>query len=164
MSASASTISLTLTGLKALTTYAVVLTACRNEPSASSSLAVAVASGTVDTTNPDSYLTFSSRSASSSLASLTSGGSLVKTVLTGEGVPLARSVSGGKVRLFFEATGADGKTRVMSIDSKDGYFGQDFNSGSATTSSTAADYATGGGCAPTMAIAVEATPAGTRRF
>ncbi len=79
---------------------------------------------------------------------------LVKQVATGQGVPLSAAM-GGKVRLFFEAAGSDGKTRIMYLDSQDGYTGRDFNSGSATTCSTAADYQTGGGCAPTVAIGVE---------
>ena len=84
----------------------------------------------------------------------------IKNVLTGQGVPLARAVSGGKVRLFFEAGGADGKTRVFSIDSVDGYFGLDFNSGSSSVCSTAADYASGGGCVPTVVIAVDGDSGG----
>ena len=73
-------------------------------------------------------------------------------------------MSGGKVRLFFEAQGADGKTRVMSLDSQDGYFGLDFNAGPASTCSTAADYATGGGCAPIVAIAVEGDAGGNQKI
>lgn len=38
--------------------------------------------------------------------------------------------------MFFEATGSDGKTRIFSVDSKDGFVGQDFNSGAALTCST----------------------------
>jgi hypothetical protein len=38
---------------------------------------------------------------------------------------------------------------VLWIDSKDGYFGQDFNAGAASTCTTAADYSSGGGCVPT---------------
>ena len=46
MSASASTTSLTLTGLKALTTYEVVVTACRNEACTQSSAATGVSAET----------------------------------------------------------------------------------------------------------------------
>lgn len=43
----------------------------------------------------------------------------------------------------------------MSLDSQDGYVGQDFNAGAASICSTTADYSTGGGCVPTVAIGVE---------
>lgn len=62
---------------------------------------------------------------------------------------------GSKVRLFFEAQGADQKARIMWIDSVDGYTGQDFHTGSAIQCTTAADYSTGGGCPFTVAIGVE---------
>jgi hypothetical protein len=78
----------------------------------------------------------------------------VATVATGQGVPLSAAMGGG-VRLFFEATGGDGKTRIYWVDSKDGYLGQDFNGGSATTCSTTSDYSSGGGCALTLAVGVE---------
>jgi hypothetical protein len=119
-----------------------------------SMLSAAVASAAADAATPSSYLSFTSRAGSSGLLSPTTATALVGTVLTGQGVPITRE-KGGFVRLFFEATGSDNKTRVLSVDSQDGYFGLDFNSGSATTCSTAADYATGGGCVPTVAIAVE---------
>jgi hypothetical protein len=88
---------------------------------------------------------------------------MIASVATGQGVPVSRE-RGGFVRLFFEAQGADGKTRVFSIDSKDGYYGQDFNAGPATTCTTAADYATGGGCVPTLAIAVSGDTSGNSRI
>ena len=43
----------------------------------------------------------------------------------------------------------------MWIDSKDGYYGLDFNAGAAATCTTAADYSPGGGCEPTVAIPVD---------
>lgn len=76
---------------------------------------------------------------------------LVETVATGQAVPL----TSGKVRLFFEAQGIDRKTRIFSIESVDGYVGQDFNAGIPTTCETTADYSTGGGCALTTLIGVE---------
>ena len=81
---------------------------------------------------------------------------------TGQGVPIAKQL-GGFVRLFFEAQDADSKTRIMSIDSADGYVGLDFNRGAATTCSTTADYSPGGGCAPTVAIAIEGDAGGNPR-
>ncbi len=228
--AAASATSVTVTGLKAATTYAVVVVACRDEACGQSSqsgsvsgqtdteywqfrgtgntvdrltkavadgnarlsatrfgpdagdvanrvqlyygplnttrqspLAVAVASGPADVNNPDSFLSFSSRAGSSGLVSPTSPSTLIASVATGQGVPLARS-AGGKVRLFFEAQGADNRTRILSIDSQDGFVGQDFNAGAAATCSTAADYSTGGGCAPTVAIGVEGDANGNARI
>lgn len=128
-----------------------------------SPLAVAVASGTADANDPDTFLTFGSRAGSSGLQSPSSPSTLIAQVATGQGVPVARHL-GGFVRLFFEANGADGRTRALWIDSKDGYVGQDFNAGAARTCSTAADYNTGGGCAPAVAIAVEGDPNGNSRI
>ncbi len=79
---------------------------------------------------------------------------LVATVNTFQALPLSAAL-GSKVRLFFEANGADGKARIMYLDSQDGYTGQDFHAGSGTQCRTSADYATGGGCAPTVVIGVE---------
>jgi hypothetical protein len=128
-----------------------------------SPLAVAVSSGVADPLNPDSYLAFSSRAGSSGLQSPTTSSALISSVATGQGVPVTRE-RGGFVRLFFEAQGPDGRTRSMSIDSKDGYFGQDFNASAATTCSTAEDYSSGGGCAPTVTIAVDGDANGNSRI
>lgn len=119
-----------------------------------STLSVAVASAEASAANPASYLTFTSRAGTTGLHSASPGSTLISTILTGQGVPVARE-QGGFVRLFFEATGADNKARVFSIDSKDGYYGLDFNAGSPGICSTAAEYSPGGGCEPTLAIAVE---------
>lgn len=108
-----------------------------------------------DATRPETILSFTSRAGVSGLASPPTPATLVSQVATGSGVPLARSFGGGKVRLFFEATGSDNKTRVLWIDSQDGYFGLDFNAGASSLCSTAADYSAGGGCVPTVAIGVE---------
>jgi hypothetical protein len=130
--------------------------------SRNSMLSVAVASAEANAANPDSFLTFTSRAGTTGLLSPSPGATLVTTVSTGQGVPIARD-RGGFVRLFFEATGSDSRTRVLSIDSKDGYFGLDFNSGSATTCSTAADYSSGG-CVPTLAISVDGDSGGNSRI
>lgn len=231
-SASASATSVTLTGLKALTTYVVTVRSCANEACSQSSsstsasaetdteywqfngtgntvdrltrivsdgnarlsatrfgpdagamanrvqlyygpmstatnrtgsLSVAVASGEADPANPDTYLSFISRAGSSGLITPSSSATLVASVATGQGVPVERNL-GGFVRVFFEAQGVDGKTRAMWVDSKDGYFGLDFNSGSATTCSTAADYSAGGGCEPIVAIPVDGDTGGNSRI
>ncbi len=87
---------------------------------------------------------------------------LAGTTTATQAVPLNAAL-GSKLRLFIESQGSDGRTRVLYLDSQDGYTGQDFNSGSSTQCSTQADYSTGGGCAPTPVIGVEgdATAANT---
>jgi hypothetical protein len=129
----------------------------------SPSLSVAVASGPADAANAASYLTFTSRANASGLISPSSPSTLVSQVATGQGVPVA-GPAGGFVRLFFEAMGADGRTRVLSVDSADGYTGLDFNRGTETTCSTAADYSPGGGCVPTVLIAVDGDAGGNARI
>ncbi len=115
-------------------------------------LAVAVNSGVATAADPASYLSFTSRAGASGLTDPASASPLVRSVATGQAVALASSP---RVRLYFEALGSDNRTRIMSVDSQDGYAGLDFNAGAATTCSTAADYFAGGGCAPTVAIGVE---------
>lgn len=129
-------------------------------PRAVSPQALAVASGTAvaDAANPASYLSFTGLAGRSGLGS-PGGSGTVNQIATGQGVPLATSLGGG-LRLFFEATGGDGKTRIFHVDSKDGYVGQDFNAGSASICSTVADYASGGGCAVTLAVGVEGDASG----
>ena len=100
------------------------------------------------------YLSFDSRAGSAGLVSPPSAATLVREVATGQGVPLAANL-GARIRLFFEAAGADGRTRIMSLDSQDGYTGFDFNSGASAVCATQADYSTDGGCAPTIAIGVD---------
>ncbi|MDP2055569.1 MAG: fibronectin type III domain-containing protein [Acidobacteriota bacterium] len=229
-SAAASATAVTLTGLKALTTYVVTVRACANEACSTSSvsasasaetdteywqmqgtgntvarlttivsdgnarlsatrfgpdagamanrvqlyygpmatnrqsqLSAAVASGTADAAIPGTYLTFTSRAGSSGLIAPSSQAPLVTNMATGQGVPVSRD-RGGFVRLFFEAQGADGRTRAMWVDSRDGYFGLDFNSGAASTCSTAADYSAGGGCEPTVAIPLESDAGGNSKI
>jgi hypothetical protein len=128
-----------------------------------SPLAVAVSPGAATAGDPATYLSFSSRSGSSGLISPSTATALVQIVATGQGVPIVRE-RGAFVRLFFEAQGADGRTRTLWVDSKDGFYGQDFNAGAAVTCSTAADYSAGGGCEPTVAIGVEGDATGNRRI
>jgi uncharacterized protein (TIGR03437 family) len=71
-----------------------------------------------------------------------------------QAVPLA-APAGPKVRLFFEAGGGDGRTRILWLDSQDGYVGRDFHAGAATRCNTLDDYAPGGGCEPKLAIGVD---------
>lgn len=231
-SASASATSLTLTGLKAATTYSVTVVACGNDACAPAStsvgtsgeteteywqlqgsgntvarlttivsdgnarlsatrfgpdagamanrvqlyygpmhtagsrqaqLSAGVASAEATATIAGSYLAFTSRAGSSGLIAPTTASMLIAGMATGQGVPVARD-KGGFVRLFFEAQGADGRTRAMWIDSKDGYYGLDFNAGAASTCSTAADYSAGGGCEPSVAIAVDGDAGGNSRI
>ncbi|MDP1568827.1 MAG: fibronectin type III domain-containing protein [Vicinamibacterales bacterium] len=115
-------------------------------------LSTAATPGPVDAASPSSYLEFISRGAATGLWTPESPAPLVAQVATGQGVPLSASL-GGAVRLFFEAQGADGRTRVLSLDSVDGYTGQDFNPGGSSLCATAADYM--GGCAPAVVIGVD---------
>ena len=118
-------------------------------------LSTALTASATSAAQPSSYLSFVTSGATTGILTPTPAATLVKTVATGQGVPLSAAL-GGKVRVFFEATGADLKTRIFSIDSVDGYTGQDFNSSStSTTCSTTADFSTGGGCALSVAVGVE---------
>jgi hypothetical protein len=122
-------------------------------PQGVSGMAMAT-SGTVSARTPSSYLTFTSYASSSGLRSPSGATSGIKDIMTGQGVPLSASM-GGKVRLFFESNDVDGKTRIYSVDSVDGYVGRDFNSGAATTCSTSADYLAGGNCPASVVVGVE---------
>lgn len=122
-------------------------------------LTTALTSTATSASVSSSYSSFVGSGASTGLISPSTAATLVKTIATGQGVPLS-SAMGGKVRLFFEATGADSKTRIFTIDSVDAYVGQDFNSGTATTCSTTADYSNGGGCALVTAIGIEGDSSG----
>ncbi len=64
-------------------------------------------------------------------------------------------MTNGSVRLFFEAQATDGRTRVLSLDSQDGYVARDFHRGAATRCSTFQDFAPGGPCEPTIEIGVD---------
>lgn len=125
-------------------------------------LAAAVGSAEVNAANPDSYLLFTSRAGTTGLESPSTPATLVSQVATGQGVPVTRE-RGGFVRLFFEATGADNRTRILWLDSKDGYYGLDFNAGSSGICNSTADYSTGGGCSPTVAVAVDGDANGNSR-
>jgi hypothetical protein len=81
------------------------------------------------------------------------GTSVAGYVTTTQAVPLDASM-GGRVRLFFEAMGSDQRTRIMYLDSRDGYVGRDFHSGAKTICSTLEDFSSGGGCAPEVVIGV----------
>ncbi len=80
------------------------------------------------------------------------GESQAAGITTTQPIPLDPSLGGG-IRLFFEAQGTDGRSRVMYLDSRDGYVGRDFNATDRTICSTLADYTTGG-CIPNVAIGV----------
>lgn len=112
-------------------------------------------SGVVSSSSPASYLTgFTSYASTSGVRSLSSATTGIKDIMTGQGVPLSAAM-GAKVRLFFESNDVDGKTRIYSVDSVDGYVGRDFNRGSATTCSAATDYLSGGNCPATVVIGVQ---------
>jgi hypothetical protein len=121
-------------------------------------LAVGVAPAPA-TTDVATVSSFTSLAGSSGLVRPPSPATLVADVATGQAVPVS-AAAGGLVRLYFEAPGADGKTRILRIDSRDGWTGTDFNAGAPTVCSTTADYSTGGGCAPTVEVGVAGDPVG----
>lgn len=122
-------------------------------------LAVGV-SEAVASSDPSSVLRFTSLAGLTGLVSPDPDAILVADVATGQAVPLAS----GSVRLFFEALGADGRTRIMHIDSQDGWIGRDFNRGPSTVCATAADYAVDGPCAPALDVAIASDPGGNPGF
>lgn len=117
---------------------------------------LAVAStGTISASSASSYLNFTSFASTSGIRSpATSTGTDIKSVATGQGVPLSAAL-GAKVRLFFEAGDVSGKTRIYSIDSVDGYVGRDFNLASASTCTTNTEYLASGNCPLTLQIGLE---------
>lgn len=117
-------------------------------------LAVAVTTAAATAADASTYLSFASRAGSAGLIQPPSPSVLVSGVATGQAVALMPA-AGARVRLYFEALGADNRNRILSVDSQDGYAGLDFNAGAATVCSTAADYSAGGGCAPTVVIGSE---------
>jgi hypothetical protein len=120
----------------------------------SPNLAVGVTSAAASQSVPATYLEFTSLTGSAGLISPPSAAPLVRQIATGQAVPVSLSL-GGNVRLYFEASGGDNKTRIMYVESRDGYTGRDFNPGAPSTCSATADYSPGGGCAPTVVIGVE---------
>ena len=115
---------------------------------------LAVGSSAVAATSEISTVSsFTSVAGSSGLIRPPAPATLVADVATGQAVPLS-AAAGGLVRLYFEAPGVDGKTRILYVNSRDGWTGRDFNAGASSVCSTTADYSTGGGCAPTVAVGV----------
>jgi len=126
---------------------------------ATKGLAIGVSEG-VATADPLSVLRFESLAGQTGLISPNPDATLVADVATGQAVPLGS----GAVRLYFEALGADGRTRIMHIDSQDGWTGRDFNKGPATVCATAADYSAGGPCAPILDVTISSDPGGNPGF
>lgn len=107
-------------------------------------LSVAVSGFATD--DVDSFTGFSSLAGASGLLSPDPGTDLVRRVNTGQAVPLGDDA----LRLFFEATGDDGTTRILSLDSQDGLAGRDFHAGDKVVCDTAFDY--GNPCAPAVEV------------
>ena len=121
-------------------------------PKGVSGLATAT-TGVISASSPSSFLTFTSNASTSGLIS-PANATGIKTVATGQGVPMMGAM-GNKVRLFFEAGDVNGKNRIYSVDSVDGYVGRDFNAGSESTCTTNADYLATGNCPTTLVIGIE---------
>lgn len=118
---------------------------------AASGLAVATGDMVASAAAPSTVLSFTSLAGAAGLIMPASPAPLVSQVNTGQALPLAN----GQFKLYFEATGADSKTRILSVNSQDGLVGRDFNAGASGVCSTSADYNTGGGCNPKVLIGVE---------
>jgi fibronectin type III domain protein len=114
-------------------------------------LAVATGNMVANAAVPSSVLSFTSLAGTAGLIRPSTATPLVGQVNTGMAVPLTN----GTVKMYFEATGSDNKSRIMTVNGQDGLVGQDFNAGASTVCSTNADYSTGGGCAPKVLIGVE---------
>lgn len=135
-----------------------------NSLGSASGLATALTASEVSAGNTSTYLSFTSAAGSSGLQNPSTAATLIKEVNAGQALPLS-AAAGGNVRIYFEANGTDGKARIFSLDSQDGYVGKDFN---ASTDSgvckTSADYSTGGGCAPKPVIAIESDSGGNSKI
>lgn len=116
-------------------------------------LAAGVTAAAASAVVNSSFLSFISRAGSSGLLNPPTSAALIREIATGQVVPLSAAM-GGRMRLYFEAPDAANKTRILSLDSQDGYVGLDFNSGASGVCSTAADYSATGGCAPSVVIGV----------
>lgn len=117
-------------------------------------LAIGLGSGNLREDTAAAF-SFTALSGESGLITPATGATYIEEVNTGQPVPMSEQ-DGGSIRLYFEANGSDGHARIMSIDSVDGYVGQDFNSSSSEqVCSEATDYEIGGNCAPTLAIGVQ---------
>ncbi len=117
---------------------------------------VSVASGDAPAVTDDvsSVASFTALTGAAGLISPPGAAPLVEQVATPQAVPVSDAL-GGNVRLYFEARGADGRTRILYIGSQDGWRGQDFHTGDATVCSLTGDYQPGGPCEPTVALGVE---------
>jgi hypothetical protein len=124
-----------------------------------STLSTALTSAVASAADPSSYLSFTSTGGTTGLTSPNNPSSGIKMVMTGQAVPLSSSM-GGRVRVFFEAQGTDGFTRIYSIDSKDGYVGQDFDSSTGTLCGESSTDYVSGGCLPRVEIAVASDSGG----
>lgn len=120
-------------------------------------LSVAVTPGVASVSSPASYLGFTSLTGTAGLLTPEAPTPLVGQIATAQGVALSAAM-GGRIRLYFESPGSDGRTRILSLDSQDGYAGLDFNPGAAGLCASRADYL--GPCAPTVVIGVEGDATG----
>lgn len=69
-------------------------------------------------------------------------------------VPLSEYV-GWAVRLFFQSDDPDGRGRIYSLDSRDGYPGLDYNSEDASAICELSDYGPAGPCEPSVVLGVD---------
>lgn len=120
-----------------------------------SGLTTALTSAAADAAVSSTYLSFTSGAGTTGLQNPNTATMRIQDINAGQGLPMS-TAAGGNVRLYFEARGSDGKTRIYYIGSQDGHLGKDFNTSSSSgVCKTTADYDTGGGCVPTVAIPVQ---------
>ena len=96
-------------------------------------------------------MSFTSLAGTTGLIAPETAADLVNEINDGHAIPM----QSGAVRLFFDPFGKDGHSRLMYLDSADGYVGRNYNRNATSTCSSTADYSAGGGCEPTVVIGIE---------
>lgn len=114
------------------------------------SLSIATSNRAIDRDDLDSLSDFTSHAGASGVVQPEAAAPMVGWIGTGSGVALD-----DRIRLYFESEGADGTTRIMSLDSDDGLVGRDFHRGVGTVCETTAHYSPGGLCEPTPLLGIQ---------
>ena len=117
------------------------------------SLSVATGNRPVDPDDLTSLADFTSHVGSSGVIQPDTAAPLVGWIGTGSAVPTADGI-----RLFFEAEGGDGTTRILSLDSDDGFVGRDFHGGAETVCEEQGHYSPGGLCEPDLVLGIQGDP------
>ncbi len=120
-------------------------------------LSIASTSTAPSADDPSSFLTFQPLGADFGVIA---NGSTSTPLVGAQGIHAGHAVpmyvdNNPVVRLYFESLGNDGKNRILSIDSKDGFIGRDFRTGAGSKCVSSADYAANGPCALRVEIPAE---------